>query len=142
MASTVTELLRRRFGGVVANPYEGFEFGKSMDSFGRTTTNNLRFNSPIYPSVAGHTYTWFGLWINGGITCLNVHPSSGDYFRGGYTNLTNATQTQAGTITITTGYAGGENGGLRFTGLLTQIDDWWAKDETTGEYLYKGKNVE
>lgn len=141
MASTVTELLRRRFGGVVANPYEGFEFGKSMDGFGRTTTNDLRFNSPIYPSVVGHTYTWFGLWINGGATCLNIHPSSGDYFRGGYTDLTNATQAQAGTITITTGYAGGENGGLRFTGLLTQIDDWWAKDETTGEYLYKGKNV-
>ena len=142
MASTVTELLRRRFGGVVANPYEGFEFGKSMDNFGRTTTNASNFNSPIYPSVAGHTYTWFGLYLNGATTGLNIMPYNGDYFRGGYTDFANATQTQAGTITITTGYAGGENGGLRFTGLLTQIDDWWAKDETTGEYLYKGKNVE
>lgn len=134
-------ILRRKMMGKSGNPYEGFEFGKSMDAFGRTTTNDLRFNSPIYPSVVGHTYTWFGLWLNGGATCYNIRPNNGDYFRGGYTDLTNATQAQAGTITITTGYAGGENGGLRFTGLLTQIDDWWAKDETTGEYLYKGKNV-
>ena len=137
-----TELIRRRMMGEVANPYEGFEFGKGMDNFGRTITKASQFISPIYPSVTGHTYTWFGLNINGGTTCLNIRPYNGDYFRGGYTDFSNATAEQVGTITITTGYAGGELGGLRFTGLLTQIDDWWAKDETTGEYLYKGKNVE
>lgn len=136
------ELRRREMMGVVANPYEGFEFGKKMDNFGRSATDASCFISPIYPSVTGHTYTWFGLYLNGATTGLNIMPFNGDYFRDGYTDYDNANTTKAGTITITTGYAGGEHGGLRFTGLLTQIDDWWAKDETTGEYLYKGKNVE
>ena len=139
------DLMSRRremmMAGRGGNPYEGFEFGKGMDNFGRTTTNDLCFNSPIYPSVVGHTYTWFGLWLRGSQTCLNIRPFNGDYFRAGYTDYTNATQERVGTITITSGFAGGESGGLRFTGLLTQIDGWWAKDETTGEYLYKGKNV-
>ena len=127
MASTVVELLRRRFGGSKeVDPYEGVLFNAVLSTNNTTSASTKFCVTPYYETIAG-TYTlYFGVASDTGQISIAANAPQDGGVRGAFRNKTS--------ITL--------SGGIYFRCALIQaeIDNCWVKDPN-GQYLFKGKNV-
>lgn len=129
MASTVTELLRRRMMGEAKDPYDGILWNTALGTDSTTYSSTKFCVLPYLPiEVAGNYTLYFGAESDTEQISTMVRP-----------NFTHSsTYRNRRTLTATViqiGYY------WRISMIQAEIDNCWVRDPN-GSYIFKGKNVE
>ncbi len=135
MASTVTELLRRRFGGKKeVDPLEGWEVGYRQSGGGDGIVADANFiRSPFLtiPNGCTEIYIYHPTNISVG-NRMRYYNSNKEYMD---------FSPQYGINTSTAFNVPTNSAYLRVSFLIECIDNCYIKDDTNNQYIWKGKNV-
>ena len=129
MASTVTELLRRRLMGEAKDPYDGILWNTGLAPSSTTYSSTKFCVLPYLPiEVAGNYTLYFG--AESDTEQISTMVDSNFAHRSAFRNRR--------TLTVSSYDIGNY---WRISMIQAEIDNCWVKDPN-GSYIFKGKNVE